>query len=79
MTGLWRDRRALTLIAATLVCGATAAVTIALAYAQPASSSTLGAEWRCHHVAIMTTCTRISRAEPTAHHVRVNASDLSRV
>jgi hypothetical protein len=81
MIDLWRNRKALTLIAATLICGATAAVSIALAYAQPVSSATLGTEWQCHHVAIMTTCTRISisRTEPTAHHVRVTPVDLKRV
>ena len=79
MTGFWRDRRALTLIGATLVCGATAAVSIALTFAQPVSSSMLGAEWQCHHVAIMTTCTRIGRVEPTTHHVRVTPGDLKRV
>ena len=79
MTGLWRDRKAPALIAATLICGAAAAVSIALAYAQPVSSPTLGAEWQCHHVAIMTTCTRISRVAPTADHVRVVPVDLKRV
>jgi hypothetical protein len=77
MTGLWRDRKALTLIGAMLICAA-AAVSIALAYAQPVSSSTLGAEWRCHHVAIMTTCTRVGRVESTTHHVRVTPGDVNR-
>jgi len=79
MTGFWHDRRALTLIGATLVCGATAAVSIALTFAQPVSSSMLGAEWQCHHVAIMTTCTRTGRIEPTTHHVRVTPGDSKRV
>jgi hypothetical protein len=79
MAGLSRDRKARPLIGATLVCGATAAVSIALTFAQPVSSSMLGAEWQCQHVAIMTTCTRISRIEPTTHHVRVTPGDLKRV
>ena len=79
MTVLWRDRRALTLIGATLVCGATASVSIALTLAQPVSNSMLGAEWQCHHVAIMTTCTRTGRIEPTTHHVRATPGDLKRV
>jgi hypothetical protein len=79
MTGLWRDRKASTLIAATLICGAGAAVSIALAYARLVSSPTLGAEWQCHHVAIMTTCTRISGVAPTTDHVRVAPGDSKRV
>ena len=79
MRGFWRDRRALTLIGATVVCGAAAAVSIALTVAQPVSSSMLGAEWQCHHVAIMTTCTRSGRIEPTTHHVRVTPGELKRV
>jgi hypothetical protein len=78
MTGLWRDRKALTLFAAMLICSAAAAVSIAFAYAQVVSGSTLGAEWRCHHVAIMTTCTRVGRVESTTHHVRVTPGDVNR-
>lgn len=77
MTGLWRDRKARTLIGTTLV--AAAAVSIALAYPQTVSNPTLGTEWQCHHVAIMTTCTRITRVEPTAHHVHVMPGDLKRI
>ena len=79
MTGLWRGRKALTSIGAMLICSAAAAVSIALAYVRPVSSPTLGAEWQCHHVAIMTSCTRISRVAPTAQHVHVTPVDLRRV
>jgi hypothetical protein len=34
----------------------------------------LGAEWECHRSAIMTTCRRVSHAQPTIH--RSPSSDL---
>ena len=78
--GLWRNRKVLTLIAAVLVCGAAAAVSLALAYPQPVSSPALGAGWQCHRAAgLVTTCNRISRAEPLAHHPRVVPVDYRRV
>lgn len=78
--GLWRNRKVLAFIAAVLVCGAAAAVSLALAYPQPVSSPALGAGWQCHRAAgLVTTCTRISRAEPLALHPRAVPVDFRRV
>ena len=80
MLGLWRNRKVLTFIAVVLVCGAAAAVSLALAYPTPVPSPTLGAEWQCHRAAgILTTCSRVSRAEPLVHHPRVIPVDYGRV
>jgi hypothetical protein len=69
MSHCWRNRKALTVVAVTLVCGAAIAVSLVLAYPEPVTNPTLGAEWQCHRAAgILLTCSRISRAEPTAHH-----------
>jgi hypothetical protein len=67
MSSLWRNRKVLTVIAVALVCGAAVAVSLALAYPEPVTSPMLGAEWQCHRAAgILTTCSRVSRAEPLA-------------
>jgi hypothetical protein len=80
MSSLWRSRKVLTVIAVALVCGAAAAVSLALAYPEPVSSPTLGAEWQCHRAAgILTTCSRISRAEPMILHPRPVQVDFRRV
>jgi len=78
--GLWRNRKVLTFLAAVLVCGAAAAVSLALAYPQPVSNPALGAGWQCHRAAgLVTTCSRVSRAEPLAHHPRAVPVDYRRV
>ena len=67
MTGYWRNRKAFLLIASVLACTA-AAVSIGLAYPTPVASPELGADWKCQRtVGLVTTCHRISRAEPMNH------------
>jgi hypothetical protein len=78
MKGHWR--KVLTVIAVVLVCGAAAAVSLALAYPEPISNPALGAQWQCHRAAgILTTCSRVSRAEPLVHHPHVVPVDFRRV
>lgn len=80
MSSLWRNRKVLMFIAVALVCSAAVAVSLALAYPEPVSSPTLGAEWQCHRAAgILMTCSRISRAEPMAHHPSPVPVDFRRV
>jgi len=80
MSRLWRNRKVLTVIAAALVCGAAVAVSLALAYPEPVSNPTLGAEWQCHRAAgILMTCNRVSRAAPMALHPRPVPVDFRRV
>jgi hypothetical protein len=80
MTSPWRNRRVLMFIAVALVCGAAVAVLLAFAYPEPVSSSTLGTEWQCHKAAgIVTTCSRVNRAEPLAHQLRSVPVDFRRV
>jgi hypothetical protein len=80
MPSQWWNRKVLTFIAVALVCGAALAVSLALAYPEPVSSPTLGAEWQCHRaVGLLTTCRRVSRAEPLAHHPRPVPVDFRRV
>jgi hypothetical protein len=80
MTSPWRSRKVLTFIAVALVCVAAVAISFALAYPQPVSSPTLGAEWQCHRAAgILTTCSRVSRAEPMGLRPRPVPVDFRRV
>jgi hypothetical protein len=67
----------LLLIAAVLAC-ATVAISIGLAYPIPVESPTLGAEWQCHKAAIVTTCRRVSHAEPMIHHSHTQLMDTRR-
>ena len=76
---LW-NRKVLVFVAVALICGAAVAVSLALAYPQPVDSSTLGAGWQCHRaVGLVTTCSRVSRAEPLVHHPRFVPVDFRRV
>jgi hypothetical protein len=68
MTGFWRNRKAVLVIASVLACTAVA-VSVSLAYPTPVPSPELGADWQCHRsVGIMTTCNRVSHVAPTSHH-----------
>lgn len=68
MTGPWRNRKALFVIASVLACTA-AAVSVGLAYPTPVANSALGADWQCLRTAgLVTTCHRISHVEPMSHH-----------
>jgi hypothetical protein len=79
MSSLWRKRKVFTFIAVALVCGAAIAVSLALAYPEPVTSPMLGAEWQCHRtVGILMTCSRVSRAEPMAHHAHPVPVDFRR-
>ncbi len=77
MTGPFWNRKAVLLIGAVLAC-ATVAVSIGLAYPTSVESSTLGAEWQCHKTAIVTTCRRVSHAEPMVHHPHKHLIDTRR-
>jgi hypothetical protein len=77
MTGSIWNRKALLLIGAVVAC-ATLALSIGFAYPTPVESPTLGADWQCHKSAIMTTCRRISHAEPMVHHVHKHLIDMRR-
>ena len=80
MIGPWRNRKVLTFIAVLLVCGAAAAVSLALAYPTPVPSHSLGDGWQSHRAAgILTTCSRVSRAEPLVHRPRAVPVDYRRV
>jgi hypothetical protein len=64
MTGPSHNRKALILIALVL-SGAALALTIGFAYPTPVTNTALGADWQCHRSAgIVTTCHRISHAQP---------------
>jgi hypothetical protein len=79
MTGSSRNRNALLVIGTALACAAVV-LTIGIAYPRPVSNPMLGAEWECHRSAgILTTCRRLSHAEPLIHRTRSLATDLSRV
>jgi hypothetical protein len=74
MNGSSRNRKTLWVIGAALAC-AGVALSIGIAYPTPAPNAMLGAEWECHRsAAIMTTCRRVSHAQPTIH--RSPSSDL---
>ena len=45
--------------------GATAYLSVALAYPKPVAS-VLGADWQCQRVVFLTTCTRAPQIEPIA-------------
>ncbi|HEY7843646.1 MAG TPA: hypothetical protein VID30_08210 [Bradyrhizobium sp.] len=77
MTGSFWNRKALLLIGAVLAC-VTLAISIGLAYPTPVESPTLGAEWQCRRAAIVTTCRRVSHAEPTLHHTHKHLIDTRR-
>jgi hypothetical protein len=77
MTGPSWNRKALLLIGAVLAC-ATLAVSIGFAYPTPVESPTLGAEWQCHRAAIVTTCRRVSHAEPMVHRTHEHLIDTRR-
>jgi hypothetical protein len=67
MNGSSRNRKALWIIGAALAC-AGVALSIGIAYPTPVPNGTLGAEWECHRsAAIMTTCRKVSHAQPTIH------------
>jgi len=74
MTGSSWNRKALLLVGAVLAC-ATLAISIGLAYPTPVENPTLGAEWQCQRSAIVTTCRRVSRAEPMVHHTHKHFID----
>jgi hypothetical protein len=75
MTGSPRNRIALLVIGTALACAA-AVLTVGFASPRPVSNAMLGAEWECHRsAAIMTTCRRVSHAEPLTHHTRPVAFD----
>jgi len=64
MTGPSRNRKAKILLALAL-SGAAVALSIGIAYPTPVANPALGADWQCHRSAgIMTTCHRISHAQP---------------
>ena len=71
MTG---NRKVFLLIMAALL-SVVVAVSIGLAYPTPVASPGLGADWECHRSAIVTTCRRISRAEPMVHHPHLHSAD----
>jgi hypothetical protein len=71
------NRKVLLLIAAVLASAAVA-VSISLAYPTPVESPALGAEWQCHKAAIVTTCKRVSHAEPMIHHSHTQLMDTRR-
>jgi hypothetical protein len=74
MDGSSRNRKALWIIGAALAC-AGVALSIGIAYPTPVPNTALGAEWECHRsAAIMTTCRKVSHAQPTIH--RSPSSDL---
>ena len=53
---------------------------IALAYPRPVSNPALGAEWQCRKAMFLTTCSRVSRIEPTTRgRVREDFNDIRRV
>jgi len=75
MTGSSRNRNVLLVIGTALACAA-AVLTVGIASPRPVSNAMLGAEWECHRsAAIMTTCRRLSHAEPLIHHTRPLAID----
>jgi hypothetical protein len=78
MTGPWRNRKTFLLIASVLACTA-AAVSIGLAYPTPVANPALGADWQCHRsVGILTTCHRVSHAEPMSHRPLTHPADTRR-
>jgi len=78
MTGSSWNRKVLLLILSVLAC-ATVAVSIGLVYPAPVESPMLGSEWHCHKSAIVTTCRRVSHADPTVHHPHAHPTDARRV
>ena len=79
MTGSTRNRKALLATGAALACAAVA-LALGIAYPRPVSSSMLGAEWQCYRsAAIVTTCRRLSHAQPSIHRTRLLARDIRRV
>jgi hypothetical protein len=64
MIGPWSTRKRLTLLAAALVAGGTALLSIS---PKPVSSGLLGSEWQCQRVVILVTCTRLEEVERNAH------------
>ncbi len=79
MTFPSRNRTALLVIGTALACAAVV-LTIGIAYPRPVSNPMLGAEWECHRsAAILTTCRRVSHAEPSIDRTRWIATDLRRV
>ena len=79
MTGPSRNRNALILIAAVL-SGAAVAVSIGLAYPTPVDNPALGADWQCQRSAgIVTTCRRVSHAEPMINRSTAHPVELQRV
>jgi hypothetical protein len=61
----WTGRKLAFVVAAAISAGATGVLSIALVYPKPVVSA-LGPEWRCHRIAIMTSCTRLEQAQPVA-------------
>ncbi len=77
MTGPFWNRKVLLLVGAVLAC-VTLAVSIGLAYPTPVENPALGSEWQCHKSAIVTTCRRVSDAEPMIHHTDKHVMDTRR-
>jgi hypothetical protein len=68
MTGLWRNRKMLTLAAVALAC-VVALLSIEWVSPQP-MAHLLGSDWQCSRIAFITTCSRVQGATPVVHSLR---------
>ena len=73
-----RNRKLFTFAGAALACVAAIALTVDWGYPQ-ATKTELGADWRCHHAVIVTTCTRVSHVQPMLHRSPPAAAGLQPV
>ena len=74
MTGTSWTRRKLTfLVAGAISLCATGLLSIAMAYPRPVVSA-LGPDWKCHRIAILTSCTRLEHIQPVADGVSKGAA-----
>lgn len=79
MTGPSRNRKAMIIIALVL-SGAAVALSIGFAYPTPVTNAALGADWQCLRSAgIVTTCHRISHAQPMINRSNVRPVGFARV
>ena len=75
MTSRFWTRKAVVLsVAIVALTFLAAAVSVALAYPEPVSSTALGPDWQCTRLAfVLTTCRRLVRVETPAASVRKDA------
>jgi len=61
---VWTRKRLMLSVAIVALAAIAAALSIGLAYPEPVSSAALGPDWQCTRLAfVLTTCTRLVRAE----------------